>query len=144
MTHACSSTLCSLREDERYGLGHVLYMPFEGEVVSESLSCCSALQWPSSLSVCCVLRAVLCLDNLLIRVRFFCFLLQDIVDDIQQECSSHGTVLSVIVPRPGEADASRAVGEAFTRNGTSVWRGRRLRESVSTRCCCISRCTVCN
>lgn len=43
----------------------------------------------------------------LVIVRNF----QDIVDDIQQECSSHGTVMSVIVPRPGEADASRAVGE---------------------------------
>lgn len=37
---------------------------------------------------------------------------QDIVDDIQQECSSHGTVLSVVVPRAGEGDASRAVGKA--------------------------------
>lgn len=36
---------------------------------------------------------------------------QDIVDDIQQECSTHGTVLSVTVPRPGQADVSRAVGE---------------------------------
>eukprot|EP00904_Undaria_pinnatifida_P003298 jgi/Undpi1/1296/HiC_scaffold_11.g04688.m1 len=38
---------------------------------------------------------------------------EDIVDDIQQECSSHGTVLSVNVPRPGQADASRAVGKVF-------------------------------
>eukprot|EP00903_Cladosiphon_okamuranus_P010716 g10128.t1 len=43
---------------------------------------------------------------------------EDIVDDIQQECSSHGTVLSVIVPRPGEADASRAVGKVFVEYDT--------------------------
>lgn len=47
---------------------------------------------------------------------FLLCLLQDIVEDIQQECSSHGTVLSIIVPRPGEADASRAVGENFNRS----------------------------
>ncbi|CAM9332566.1 unnamed protein product [Ectocarpus fasciculatus] len=43
---------------------------------------------------------------------------EDIVDDIQQECSSHGTVLSIIVPRPGEADASRAVGKVFVEYDT--------------------------
>ncbi|CAM9759550.1 unnamed protein product [Discosporangium mesarthrocarpum] len=38
---------------------------------------------------------------------------EDIVDDIQQECSSHGTVNAVVIPRPGEADASIAVGKVF-------------------------------
>lgn len=59
---------------------------------------------------------VLAAHPFLLCTWYVCFLVivrnfQDIVDDIQQECSSHGTVMSVIVPRPGEADASRAVGE---------------------------------
>lgn len=49
---------------------------------------------------------------LVVCLTLIVLVLQDIVDDIQQECSSHGTVLSVIVPRPGEADASQAVGES--------------------------------
>lgn len=53
--------------------------------------------------------------------HLLCCILQDIVDDIQQECSSYGTVLSVIVPRPGEADASRAVGELAMYRDKSVF-----------------------
>lgn len=50
-----------------------------------------------------------------------CCLLQDIVDDIQQECSTHGTVVSIIIPRPGEADASAAVGELLHAERLLKW-----------------------
>lgn len=43
------------------------------------------------------------------------------MDDIQQECRTHGTVVSVIVPRPGEADASSAVGEPLASRSTVLY-----------------------